>query len=115
MDDFGIAQLRFASGVLGTVEAAWTQTGGIGGLEVIGSEKSIWNTKDGYVIGTAQGNEPVPPTADQPNRINRLVAVIQGKISAEVLRKDLDATFDTVALMAAAYASAEKGEWVKVG
>ena len=35
VDDFGIAQLRFASGVLGTVEAAWTQTGGIGGLEVV--------------------------------------------------------------------------------
>jgi len=115
VDDFGIAQLRFTSGVLGTVEASWTQTGGIGGLEVIGSEKSIWHTPAGYVIGNAHSHEPVPPTADRPNRINRLVAVIQGKISAEVLRQDLDATFDAVALMAAAYASAAKGGWVTVG
>ena len=114
VDDYGIAQLRFASGVLGTVEAAWTQTGGLGGLEVIGSEKSIWNTPAGYVIGNAKGTEPIAPTTDLPNRIDRLVAVIQGRISAEELRQDLEATFDTVALMTAAYASAEKGGWMSV-
>ena len=59
LDDFGIAQLRFVSGVLGTVEAAWTQTGGIGGLEVVGSEKTIWNTKDGYFISGS--DEPIKP------------------------------------------------------
>jgi predicted dehydrogenase len=112
VDDFGIAHLRFASGVLGTIEAAWTQTGGIGGLEIVGSEKTIWNTKDGYVIGDAKGSEPIPPLEDEPNRIDRLVAVIQGKIGAEALRADLEATFDTVAIMAAAYASAQKGCWV---
>ena len=114
VDDFGIAQLRFASGVLGTVEAAWTQTGGLGGLEVVGSEKAIWNTKDGYVIGDAKANEPIKPLVDTPNRIDRLVTVIQGKIDAEDLRADLEATFETVAIMAAAYASAQKGCWVPV-
>jgi predicted dehydrogenase len=114
VDDYGIAQLRFASGVLGTVEASWTQTGGIGGLEIVGSEKSIWNTRDGYVIGDAKGNEPIPPLVDQPNRIDRLVAVIQGKIRATELRADLDATLDTVALMSAAYESAKTGRWVSV-
>jgi predicted dehydrogenase len=114
VDDFGIAQLRFASGVLGTVEAAWTQTGGIGGLEVVGSEKTIWNTKDGYVIGDVKGSEPIQPLEDAPNRIDRLVAVIQGKIDPRDLRADLEATFDTVAIMAGAYASAQKGCWVPV-
>lgn len=110
VDDFGIAQFRFASGVLGTIEASWTQTGGIGGLEVVGSEKTIWNTDKGYMI--TGGTEPIPPLEDGPTRINRLVAVIQGKIPAVELQADLDATFDTVAIMAAAYASAQNGGWV---
>ena len=50
VDDFGIAHLRFASGVLGTVEAAWTQTGGIGGLEIVGSEKTLWSSGKDYVL-----------------------------------------------------------------
>jgi len=115
VDDYGIAHLRFASGVLGTVEAAWTQTGGISGLEVVGSEKTIWNTKDGYVIGDNKGNEPVKPVDGFPTRIDRLVAAIKGEISADDLRADANATFDAAAIMAAAYASAKKGGWVAVG
>jgi predicted dehydrogenase len=115
VDDYGIAQLRFASGVLGTVEAAWTQTGGIGGLEVTGSEKTIWNTKDGYVIGTGQANEPIKPIEALPTRVDRLIAVIQGKIDAATLQADLEAIYDTVAIISAAYDSAEKGSWVTVG
>jgi len=113
VDDYGIAHLRFASGVLGTVEASWTQTGGINGLEVVGSEKTIWNTKDGYVISGS--NESITPITGIPTRIDRLVAVINGEIEAEALQADLEATFDTVAIMAAAYASAQKGCWVPVG
>ncbi len=112
VDDFGIAQLRFASGVLGTVEAAWTQTGGIGGLEVTGSEKTIWNTEAGYVItGT---KEPIAPLAGGPTRIDRLVAIFEGKIDRAALQADLDATMDTVAIMAAGYAAAKTGAWVAV-
>jgi predicted dehydrogenase len=112
VDDYGIAHLRFASGVLGTVEAAWTQTGGIGGLEIVGSEKAIWNNGKGYVITGA--DEPIAPLTDLPNRIDRLVAVIEGKISAADLESDLEATFDTVAIMAAAYESATAAKWVSV-
>ncbi len=113
VDDYGIAHLRFASGVLGAVEAAWTQTGGIGGLEVVGSEKTIWNNGKDYVI--TGSDEPIAPQPELPNRVERLVAVINRKIAPEELQKDLDATFDTVAIMAAAYQSAESGEWVRVG
>jgi predicted dehydrogenase len=112
VDDYGIAHLRFASGVLGTVEAAWTQTGGIGGLEIVGSEKTIWNNGKNYVI--TGSDEPIKPLTDLPNRINRLVAVIEGKISASELQSDLEAMFDTVAIMAAAYESAKSGKWIPI-
>lgn len=115
VDDFGIAQLRFASGVLGTVEAAWTQTGGIvEGLEVVGSEKTIWNTPDGYFIGDSKTVEKIQPLENVPTRMDRLVAIIRGEIDPAILRADLDAACDTVAIMAATYASAKKGCWVSV-
>jgi predicted dehydrogenase len=112
VDDFGIAQLRFASGVLGTVEAAWTQTGGIDGLEVIGTEKAIWNTSRGYMISGC--DTPIAPVKAQPETVERLMAVMQGKISAEVLLDELEATYDTVKVMAAAYRSAKVGSWIPV-
>ena len=113
VDDFGVAQLRFASGVLGTVEAGWTQSGGVGGLEIVGTEKTIWNAAEGYRI--TGSDELIPPLADLPNRIDRLVAVIEGKINTGELNNDLDATFDTVALMSGAYESAKTGRWVSLG
>jgi len=115
-DDFGVAHLRFASGVLGTIEAGWTQTGGIGGLEVVGSKKTLWNTATGYVVG-GPGEVPVPVVpvaANRPNRVDRLVAILRGEIAADELRADREASLDTVALMSACYDSAKAGVWVKV-
>lgn len=115
-DDFGLAQLRFASGILGTVEAAWTQTGGIGGLEITGSTRTLWNTGDGYVLGgPGEKPEPVKPIEGRPTRIDRLVAAIRGEIPADELAADLAATQDAVALMEAAYRSSADGCWVRVG
>jgi predicted dehydrogenase len=115
-DDYGLAELRFANGILGTVEAAWTQTGGIGGLEITGSEKTLWNTGDGYVIG-GPGSEPEPvePAEARPTRIDRLVAAINGELSAEELAADLAATRDAVAIMEAAYLASNSGCWEPVG
>jgi len=117
-DDFGIAQLRFASGVLGTVEAAWTQTGGIGGLEITGSEKCLWNTPTGYVIGApGKAAEPLDVAGfnkGKPTRMDRLVATLRGEIPADELKADLAASLDAVAIMAAAYASSGAGGWTKV-
>lgn len=115
-DDYGLAELRFASGVLGTVEAAWTQTGGIGGLEITGAEKTLWNTADGYVIGAPGSSpEPIEPAEERPTRVDRLVAVIRGEIPAEELVADLAAIEDAVAIMAAAYQSSASGTWESVG
>ena len=115
-DDYGLAELRFASGILGTVEAAWTQTGGIGGLEITGSEKTLWNTGNGYVIGGPDGKSvPVEPTEGRPTRVDRLVAAIRGEIPAAELAADLAATQDAVSMMEAAYRSSTKGCWERVG
>ncbi|MDR1279210.1 MAG: Gfo/Idh/MocA family oxidoreductase [Opitutaceae bacterium] len=116
-DDCGIAHLRFANGIFGTIEAAWTQTGGLGGLEITGSEQSLWNTPAGYVLG-APGKPAVPliPASGggKPTRVDRLVAVIRGEIPADELKRDFDACADAVSLMAAAYASARSGHWTPV-
>lgn len=116
VDDCGIAQLRFASGVIGTIEAGWTQTGGIGGLEAVGSEKTLWHNGKNYVVG-APGKPPedLVPGEAQPTRVDRLVAVLRGEIPASDLKKDLEAILDSVAIMEACYASAKAGKWVPVG
>jgi predicted dehydrogenase len=115
VDDYGIAHLRFASGVLGAIEAGWTQTGGIGGLEITGSEKTLWNNGRQFVVGGPDA-EPVPvaPGAALPAQVDRLLALLRGDIPAAAWRKDLEASIDAVAIMAAAYESAARGAWVKV-
>jgi predicted dehydrogenase len=114
-DDYGLAELRFESGILGTVEAAWTQTGGIGGLEITGSERTLWNTGNGYVFG-APGSEPEPivAIAPRPTRMDRLVAAIHGDLAPEELSADLAATRDAVVIMEAAYRSSDAGTWETV-
>jgi len=116
VDDFGIAHLKFASGILGTAEAAWTQTGGIGGLEIVGSEKALWNNGKEYVTGSPN-QEPMllTPMPARPTRIDRLVATIVGQVTPDELSADLAAAIDAVAIMEAAYESSKTGRWVKVG
>jgi predicted dehydrogenase len=115
VDDFGIAHLKFASGIIGTAEAAWTQTGGIGGLEIVGSEQSLWNNGKEYVIGSP-GKAPtaVVTLPDKPTRVDRLVAVLKGQVTKEELEADLAAIMDSVAIMEAAYKSSRSGRWTKV-
>lgn len=113
VDDYGVAHLRFVSGVQGRVEAAWTQTGGVGGLTVIGSEGAIWNTVEGYVFGKpGHAPEKITPADALANRVDRLVKIIRGEISAAELNADLAAIIDAVAIMEAAYRSASSGNWV---
>jgi predicted dehydrogenase len=116
VDDWGIATLRFASGVIGTVEAAWTQTGGIGGLEIVGSEASLWNTPEGYVIGgPGRKAEPVQAAADvRPATMDRLVALVRGQLDAAEVAADLSASLDEAAIMEAVYTAARSGAWAEV-
>jgi predicted dehydrogenase len=115
VDDYGIAQLEFASGVLGTAEAAWTQTGGIGGLEIVGSKKTLFNNGKNYVF-SAPGKpaQKLPPKSRRPTQVNRLVDLLKGKLSQQEIKADLQASLDSVAIMQAVYASSKSGHWEKV-
>lgn len=115
VDDWGIATLRFANGIIGTVEAAWTQTGGIGGLEVVGSEASLWNTPTGLVVGApGKPAEPLQPSDTRPDRMNRLVALARGQLDPAEAAADLAAVLDEAAIMDAIYAAAKSGTWAPV-
>lgn len=116
VDDAGIAQLRFASGILGTVESAWTQTGGLAGLEVVGSERTLWRERGGYRhAGPGQSEEAVEPGAEVPHQVDRLIAILKDEISQHELERDLEATEDAVKVIEAAYRSSESGTWEPVG
>jgi len=119
VDDYGTCQLRFESGLLGVVEAAWTQTGGeASGLEVVGSEATLYHGDSGYVVAAAKSKEsapcPVESGKEIPNRVPRLLGMIEGTVPEQILQNDLAAIFDTVSIMAAAYASSRSGQWEKV-
>ena len=112
VDDFGVIQIDFASGVFGTVEAAWTQTGGSTGLEIVGSKAAIWQVGKDYVLGQpGSPAQPIEPGPAMPDRVDRLVAIIRGEIDQKALDADLDAVCDAVSIMTAAYRSIKSGVW----
>jgi len=116
VDDHGIALFDFASGVLGTVEASWVQTGGIGGLELTGSEGTLYNDpQQGYVIA-APGKDVVPVERGvaKPTQVERLLAAIEGKLTAEELGADLQCAADAVSIIEACYQSNQAGAWEDV-
>lgn len=114
-DDFGIAHIEFANGVLGTVEAAWIHNGGPVGLEINGSGGAVWQVGNDYVVGKPkQDPQPIAPADEAPKTVDRLVAVVRGQIPAADLAADLAACLDAVAIMEAAYASARSGAWAPV-
>lgn len=116
VDDYGLILMKFASGVIGRVEAGWVFTGaGNAGLEIVGSEKSLWNEPGkGLVIGKYNNTEPVKPEKARPDRVERLLAAIEGKVSKKELLEDLRCSVDAVKIMEAAYASAASGTWKPV-
>jgi predicted dehydrogenase len=117
VDDYGLIQMRFASGVLGRVEAGWVFTGGHGGLEIIGSKQALWETSGGLVVGSPEQNggpSPVPAGEARPERIARLLATVRGEVPAQELQEDLKHCLDAVLVMAAAYESNRTKTWQPV-
>lgn len=118
VDDWGVIELEFASGARGRAEAGWCVNGGHKGLELLGSEAAI--VEGGHGLRWAKpGQDSQPLDADatpaRPDRIDRLVAAIRGELDARALQADLDAALDAVAIMAAAYRSADTGAWQTLG
>ncbi len=116
VDDYGVILMRFANGILGRAEAAWTQTGGVKGLSVFGDRAAIWPTAEGYRIGEPERESIVLDrvTPERPKHVDRLVALIRGELSESELKLDLTATCRAVAIIEAAYHSSETGGWVRV-
>lgn len=115
VDDYGVIEMRFASGVIGRVEAGWVFAGAPGGLEVIGSKACVFEGDGGLKL--REPNKPAEsvPNADaRPDRIARLVALVKGELSADEVAADLAACLDAVRIMAAAYESAKTGTWTRV-
>lgn len=113
VDDYGVIEMKFASGAMGRAEAGWVFTGGHQGLEVIGSKKSIWNA-DGLKIGEPdKPAEAVVPLDEKPTRIERLIAIVKGELSNEEIEEDLVAACDAVKIISAAYVSASTGQWTR--
>lgn len=115
VDDFGIAHLEFTSGVLGTLAANWVHRGSAG-LEVHGSQASIWlDPHLGYVLArSGQDPEPIPAQKTVVNRVDRLVAVIRGELSQSDLERDFQASCAAVTIIEAAYRSSSQGVWVEL-
>ena len=112
VDDYGVATFRFEGGALGRAEASWVQHNGVGGgLEIWGTESGLaW--VNGKPAAVTAGGEPtlLPPGEAQPDRMHRLVAMLDGRIDAEALRADLRASLDEAVMMEAVYLSAASGK-----
>lgn len=114
VDDYGVIEMRFESGVIGRVEAGWVFTGAPGGLEVIGSRGSVFDSNGMKFAAPGKELEAIPDADARPDRIQRLIALIRGELSAEEVATDLAACLDAVRIMAAAYASAKSGAWTSL-
>ena len=116
VDDNGVALFQFKNGALATVEASWVQTGGISGLEIIGSEAALYQQPGGGFVTAAPGQDPEPVAEGEarPTRVDRLIAAIEGAIDAAELDADLACAADAVAIMEACYESSRAGRWVDV-
>ena len=114
VDDYGVVQIKFANGILGRAEAGWVFTGGHGGLEVIGSKKSVWDSAGLKLGGPGSPAQPIEPLDEKPTRVERLIAIIKGELTKAEVDEDLECCRDAVRIMAAAYESAKTGAWVNI-
>ena len=116
VDDNGVALFQFKSGCLAVVEASWVQTGGPGGLEVTGSEATVYSDPEHGYVATSPDKDakPIAESDDRPTQVDRLVAAIKGELTADELEQDLVCAADAVAIMEACYESSRTGTWVDV-
>ncbi|MEO0964223.1 MAG: Gfo/Idh/MocA family oxidoreductase [Planctomycetota bacterium] len=118
VDDWGVIEMRFASGVVGRAEAGWVMPASPGGLEVVGETGTLRvDNGAGEVLRLPQDREQlaIDSGTERPSRVHRLVAAVRGELDAGEMADDLAAALDEVAIMAAAYRSAESGGWQAVG
>ena len=119
VDDHGVALCNFASGATGVIEASWVFTGGPTGLEAIGSKGALRLRGNNLEVQSYGDNKPgetkqIEVGEGEPTRLDRLVALLDGKLDRAEADHDLDCCRDAVAISVAAYASSDSGERVRV-
>ena len=119
VDDFGVFQIRFASGVLAGAEAGWINIDGPGELEIFGSTGSLHaadlhDRASAIIVGSDKQPQEVAVPPSGPKGIGRLLAAMDGQIPTEELAQELDAAARAAAMMDAAYRSHGTGSWQTV-
>ncbi len=114
VDDDGMILIDFENGIKGRVEASWSFTGNLSGLQIIGSQKSCVQNQALEIHQPGQPPATLPNADARPDRMRRLVAAIRNQLSKEELADDLQQCLRAVVTMDAAYASAKSGQWVNV-
>ncbi|MEM7577460.1 MAG: Gfo/Idh/MocA family oxidoreductase [Planctomycetota bacterium] len=115
VDDWGVGQLRFESGVAGRAEGSWVRHGGGGPIELWGTEGALVKQGDGWAVKRGR-KEPValPRAADEPTRIDRLISILDGALDEADHRREFEAEIAAVAIMEAIYRSSDSGCWEPV-
>ena len=90
--------------------------GGGGPIELWGTEGALVKHGEGWAVKRG-GKDPVALSKgkDEPTRIDRLVALLDGSLDAERHRREFDAELRAVAIMEAIYRSSASGRWEAVG
>jgi predicted dehydrogenase len=116
VDDNGVAIFQFANGCIATIEGSWVQTGGLSGIEVVGSDATLFQHPELGLVTAKPREEPIAVAigTEKPTRVDRLVAAIEGRISKAELDADLNCAADAVAIIEACYKSNASGGWVDV-
>ena len=106
VDDYGVIHMNFANQTIGRAEASWIQHSSNSGLELWGTQAALTYI-DGqpHAISSNQMPTPLPKANALPDRMARLLAIIQNRLDPAELKEDLDACLNEVAVMDAAYRS----------
>ncbi|MEM8782230.1 MAG: Gfo/Idh/MocA family oxidoreductase [Planctomycetota bacterium] len=115
VDDWGVGQLRFDGGAFGRVEASWVRHGGGGPIELWGTEGALVPHGEGWAVKRGgRDAAALPVAADEPARIDRLVAILDDALDPSLHRRAFEAELQAVAIMEAIYRSSESGRWESV-
>ncbi|MEQ9455337.1 MAG: Gfo/Idh/MocA family oxidoreductase [Phycisphaeraceae bacterium] len=110
VDDYGVIHMNFADNIIGRAEASWVQHSSNSGLELWGTEAAL-SYIDGqpHAVTSNQKPTPLPKAEALPDRMERLLAIVEQRLDPAEVKEDLVACLNEVAVMDAAYRSAERG------
>lgn len=118
VDDHGVALLGLESGATCILEASWVNTGLPSGLQVIGSRGVLELSGENCQVTPFDGKSGTPetlaPLAPEPSRLERLLAIKEGKLDRAKADDELGPCRDAVAISVVAYQSSESGDRIEL-